>query len=89
MIDKILLKDINTYNQIVEVTGLSNVNFFFGRNGSGKSTLANLITRFWDVKSGQILIDGIDIKHIKLHDYRLLFGLVTQDSILLDRKSVV
>lgn len=53
-----------------------------GQSGSGKSTLANLITRFWDVKSGQILIDGIDIKHIKLHDYRLLFGLVTQDSIL-------
>lgn len=53
-----------------------------GQSGSGKSTLANLITRFWDVKSGQILIDGVDIKHIKLHDYRLLFGLVTQDSIL-------
>ncbi|MCA4781961.1 ATP-binding cassette domain-containing protein [Empedobacter stercoris] len=53
-----------------------------GQSGSGKSTLANLITRFWDVKSGQILIDGINIKHIKLHDYRLLFGLVTQDSIL-------
>ena len=53
-----------------------------GQSGSGKSTLANLITRFWDVKAGQILIDGIDIKHIKLHDYRLLFGLVTQDSIL-------
>ena len=53
-----------------------------GQSGSGKSTLANLITRFWDVKSGQILIDGIDIKHIKLYDYRLLFGLVTQDSIL-------
>lgn len=43
MIDKILLKDINTYNQIVEVTGLSNVNFFFGRNGSGKSTVAKLL----------------------------------------------
>lgn len=53
-----------------------------GQSGSGKSTLANLITRFWDVKSGEILIDGIDIKHIKLHDYRTLFGLVTQDSIL-------
>lgn len=53
-----------------------------GQSGSGKSTLANLITRFWDVKSGQILIDGIDIKHIRLHDYRTLFGLVTQDSIL-------
>ena len=53
-----------------------------GQSGSGKSTLANLITRFWDVKSGEILIDGIDIKHVKLNDYRALFGLVTQDSIL-------
>lgn len=53
-----------------------------GQSGSGKSTLANLITRFWDVKSGEILIDGIDIRHIKLNDYRTLFGLVTQDSIL-------
>ena len=53
-----------------------------GQSGSGKSTLANLLTRFWDVKSGQILIDGIDIKNIKLKNYRELFGLVTQDSIL-------
>lgn len=53
-----------------------------GQSGSGKSTLANLLTRFWDVKSGQILIDGEDIKTIKLTNYRDLFGLVTQDSIL-------
>ncbi len=53
-----------------------------GQSGSGKSTLANLLTRFWDVKSGQILIDGEDIKNIKLTHYRDLFGLVTQDSIL-------
>lgn len=53
-----------------------------GQSGSGKSTLANLLTRFWDVKSGQILIDGVDIKDIKLKNYRDLFGLVTQDSIL-------
>lgn len=43
MIDKIILKDVNTYNQIVEVAGLSNVNFFFGSNGSGKSTVAKLL----------------------------------------------
>lgn len=53
-----------------------------GQSGSGKSTLANLLTRFWDVKAGQILIDGVDIKAIKLTNYRDLFGLVTQDSIL-------
>lgn len=53
-----------------------------GQSGSGKSTLANLLTRFWDVKSGEILIDGVNIKEIQLKKYRDLFGLVTQDSIL-------
>lgn len=53
-----------------------------GQSGSGKSTLANLITRFYDVNQGEILLDGKNIKDIKLKDYRALFGLVTQDSIL-------
>ena len=53
-----------------------------GQSGSGKSTLANLLTRFWDVKDGDILIDGVNIKDIQLKKYRDLFGLVTQDSIL-------
>lgn len=53
-----------------------------GQSGSGKSTLANLITRFYDVQQGEILIDGINIRDIKLSEYRKLFGLVTQDSIL-------
>lgn len=53
-----------------------------GQSGSGKSTIANLLTRFYDVVEGQILMDGIDIRKIKLNSYRKLFGLVTQDSIL-------
>ncbi|MFA7616669.1 MAG: ABC transporter transmembrane domain-containing protein [Weeksellaceae bacterium] len=53
-----------------------------GASGSGKSTIANLVTRFYDVERGQIMIDGIDIRDIKLKEYRRLFGLVTQDSIL-------
>lgn len=53
-----------------------------GQSGSGKSTLANLISRFYDVNSGSILIDGIDIKDIKKQSLRKLIGLVTQDSIL-------
>ncbi len=53
-----------------------------GQSGSGKSTIANLITRFYDVQEGEILIDGINIKNIKLSSYRKLFGLVTQDNIL-------
>ncbi|MFV8282399.1 ABC transporter ATP-binding protein [Christiangramia marina] len=53
-----------------------------GQSGSGKSTIANLITRFYDVNSGTIKIDGIDIRKIKKSDLRDLLGLVTQDSIL-------
>ncbi|AZJ35731.1 ABC transporter ATP-binding protein [Tenacibaculum singaporense] len=53
-----------------------------GQSGSGKSTLANLITRFYDVDSGEILIDGVNIKNIKKESLRDLMGMVTQDSIL-------
>jgi len=53
-----------------------------GQSGSGKSTIANLITRFYDVTNGEIKLDGHNITDIKLKDFRHLFGLVTQDSIL-------
>ncbi|MGC4130526.1 MAG: ABC transporter transmembrane domain-containing protein [Bergeyella sp.] len=53
-----------------------------GQSGSGKSTIANLITRFYDVQNGEILVDGINIKDARLSEYRRLFGLVTQDNIL-------
>ncbi|MDO5616054.1 MAG: ABC transporter ATP-binding protein [Cruoricaptor ignavus] len=53
-----------------------------GQSGSGKTTIANLLTRFYDVSEGQILIDGVDIKQLKLEDYRQLLGMVTQESVL-------
>jgi len=53
-----------------------------GQSGSGKSTIANLLTRFYDVQSGSIKIDGIDNKEFDLQSLRNLMGLVTQDSIL-------
>jgi ATP-binding cassette, subfamily B, bacterial MsbA len=53
-----------------------------GQSGSGKSTLANLITRFYDVNSGDILIDGENIKNITKKSLRDLMGIVTQESIL-------
>ncbi len=53
-----------------------------GQSGSGKSTIANLITRFYDVNSGSIAIDGTDIRNIRKASLRNLMGLVTQDSIL-------
>lgn len=53
-----------------------------GPSGSGKSTLADLLSRFYDVKSGQITIDGKDIRDLKLTDLRGLMGIVSQESIL-------
>jgi subfamily B ATP-binding cassette protein MsbA len=53
-----------------------------GQSGSGKSTIANLLTRFYDINSGEIKIDGIDIRDLKKSSVRHLTGLVTQDSIL-------
>ncbi|WP_281979246.1 ABC transporter ATP-binding protein [Tenacibaculum mesophilum] len=53
-----------------------------GQSGSGKSTIANLLTRFYDVNKGTILLDGIDIRNLKKQSLRQLEGLVTQDSIL-------
>lgn len=53
-----------------------------GQSGSGKSTIANLVTRFYDVNEGEILIDNINIKDFTKESLRGLLGLVTQDSIL-------
>ena len=53
-----------------------------GQSGSGKSTLANLITRFYDVNKGDILIDGKNIKNVSKKSLRDLMGIVSQDSIL-------
>ncbi|NLK49476.1 MAG: ABC transporter ATP-binding protein [Candidatus Cloacimonetes bacterium] len=56
-----------------------------GASGGGKTTLANLLNRMYDVKEGSILIDGVDIRQIKLDDLLQLFGVVTQESILFTR----
>ena len=53
-----------------------------GQSGSGKSTLLDLIPRYYDVQEGEILIDGINIKELGLHDLRHLIGNVNQEAIL-------
>ena len=53
-----------------------------GPSGSGKSSLVNLIPRFFDPTEGRVLIDGIDIRQLKLSSLRGLMGMVTQETIL-------
>jgi ATP-binding cassette, subfamily B, bacterial MsbA len=53
-----------------------------GQSGSGKTTLADMLPRFYDPSQGSILIDGVEIKKLKLEDLRALMGIVTQESIL-------
>lgn len=55
---------------------------FVGSTGSGKTTILSLITRNYDIQKGQILIDGIDIRHIKIASLRSHFGQMLQDVFL-------
>ena len=74
--DEPILKDINLKirkGQTVAVVG---------KSGAGKSTLADLLPRFMDVDSGQVLIDGIDVRDLRIRDLRSLMGIVSQQSIL-------
>ena len=88
--DSIEFKDVGFYYKPGEYV-LRNLNLkipkgmkiaFVGASGGGKTTITNLINRMYDVKEGAILIDGVDIRKIKLDDLRELFGVVTQDSVL-------
>ncbi|MFZ4589553.1 MAG: ABC transporter ATP-binding protein [Ignavibacteria bacterium] len=74
--DNYILKDINLKINKSEILAV------VGPSGSGKSTFVDLIARFYDVTSGEILIDGINIKDIKVEDFRSLIGIVPQETIL-------
>ncbi|KAJ8078032.1 hypothetical protein PM082_000234 [Marasmius tenuissimus] len=59
--------------------GAGNLTVIVGANGSGKSTLVNVLSRLYDTSSGQVLVDGIDIKEYKLSDIRQSIAILTQD----------
>ena len=71
-----ILKDINFKINKGETIAL------VGKSGSGKSTIADLLPRYYDLNSGNITINDIDIKCLKISDLRSLFGIVNQESIL-------
>ncbi|NCP66317.1 MAG: ABC transporter ATP-binding protein [Paraglaciecola sp.] len=80
--DKVANRVFNDLNIVIkagEKVGL------VGRSGAGKSSLVNLLLRFYDVQSGQILIDGQDISHVKQESLRAAISMVTQDTSLLHR----
>ncbi len=53
-----------------------------GPSGAGKTTIASLITRFWDVEAGSVLIDGVDVRRLRLRELREIVGTVPQDPAL-------
>lgn len=80
-------KDVNFgYNEVPVIQDFSvdikpgEMVAIVGPTGAGKTTIINLLMRFYDVNSGAILIDGVDIRNIRRDDLRSLFGMVLQDT---------
>lgn len=71
-----VLKDINLIIPKGKTVAL------VGQSGSGKSTMVDLIPRYYDVQEGEVLIDGINVKDLAVHDLRQLIGNVNQEAIL-------
>ena len=74
--DKWVLRDINLTIEKGKTIAL------VGQSGGGKSTLVDLIPRYYDVQEGEVLIDGINVKDLGIHDLRQLIGNVNQEAIL-------
>ena len=72
--DKVLMKDVNFTVKPGQKVAI------VGPTGAGKTTLINLLMRFYEVNSGTIIIDGVDIRKIKRHEMRDRFGMVLQDT---------
>ncbi len=89
-IKKIEYRDVS-FEYVKDVPVLKNINFtvkkgetiaFVGNSGGGKSTVVSLLPRFYDVTSGAILIDGVDVRDMTLNSLRANIGVVFQDNFL-------
>lgn len=72
--DKVIIKDFNAVVKAGQKIAI------VGPTGAGKTTMVNLLMRFYDVDSGSILVDGVDIRNIKRESLRKMFGMVLQDT---------
>lgn len=72
--DKVILKDISLYAKPGQKIA------FVGSTGAGKTTITNLLNRFYDINSGSITIDGVDISHIRRNSLRENIAMVLQDT---------
>ena len=71
---KLILKDISLYARPGQKIA------FVGSTGAGKTTITNLLNRFYDIQSGSITIDGVDVRHIKREELRRNIAVVLQDT---------
>ena len=89
--DRIEFENVSFHYRGAEQATLENISFsiprgkmvaLVGASGAGKSTIADLLPRFYDVSGGRILIDGKDIRDLRLRDLRAQMGIVSQEAIL-------
>lgn len=89
--DRVEFKNVSFHYQHAERSALDNIDLtiargqivaLVGASGAGKSTIADLLPRFYDVSAGAILVDGQDVRQLRLHDLRGLMGIVSQEAIL-------
>ncbi|MCB6607671.1 ABC transporter ATP-binding protein [[Clostridium] symbiosum] len=72
--DKVILDDISLYAKPGQKIA------FVGSTGAGKTTITNLINRFYDIQSGSITVDGVDVRHMKRNELRQNIAMVLQDT---------
>ena len=75
---RFILRDVHFRGKMGEIVAI------VGPSGAGKSTLVNLLPRFFDPTEGRILLDGVDLRDVRLASLRAQIGMVTQDTILFD-----
>ena len=89
--DRVEFKNVSFHYQNTERAALTELSLtiargqivaLVGASGAGKSTIADLLPRFYDVTDGQILVDGQDVRDLRLQDLRGLMGIVSQEAIL-------